>query len=76
MTTDSGAFPLSNVWHYLNVVVYVREVKIDLRLLQDQCLKMMIGGKAWVSCKIDWKPLIILNPSLGMLNQKNMFSQR
>jgi hypothetical protein len=53
----------------VNVLVYVREVKMDLRLLRDQDLKMilkMIRGQARAYCKIHGKPLILW----GTLNWK------
>ena len=40
---DSGSFQLSSLRHDVNVLVYVREVKMDLRLLQDQYSKMIHG---------------------------------
>jgi hypothetical protein len=59
---------LRNLRRDVNILVYVREVKMDLRLLRDQYLKM-IGGQARVYCKTHGKPLI-LNPSWGASNLK------
>jgi hypothetical protein len=60
---------LRNLRHDVNVLVYVREVKMDLRVLRDQYLKM-IGGQAIVYCKTHGKPLI-LNPS-GIIKFEKM----
>jgi hypothetical protein len=57
-----------NLGRDVNVLVYVREVKADLRLLRDQYLKM-IGGQTRVYCKTHGKPLI-LNPSWEASNLK------
>jgi hypothetical protein len=49
---------LRNLRRDVNVLVYVREVKMDLRLMRDQYLKM-IGGQARVLGSIKFEKMLL-----------------